>query len=51
MDVRLTNTEFDRSPAAALRLAESGARVIVSGPDGDRAWLTAPGYEEVPHDD
>jgi hypothetical protein len=42
-DVRVSSTEFDRSPAAALRLAEAGARVIVAGPDGDRAWLVPPG--------
>lgn len=51
-DVRLTSTEFDRSPAAAVRLAEGGAKVIVTGADGaDRAWLVPPpGCESAAED-
>ncbi len=51
-DVHMTNSEFDRSPAGALRLTDAGM-VIIAGPDGDRAWLTPPGThesEEVPDD-
>lgn len=47
-EVRLTLSEYDRQPAAARRLAESGMTVVISDADGTgRAWMTGtpPGCE------
>lgn len=48
-EVRLTLSEYDRQPAAARRLAESGMTVVISDADGTgRAWMTGspPGIYE-----